>query len=1609
MVSTHGAFSEANASERYRIIDRVGSGGLGVVYRVEDRTSGDIVAMKVMPRTTGVGNLRSEFLALARLHHENIVSVFDYGLTESGHDYFTMELIDGPPLLEAIPTIPSAAFYQLLGGMLRGLAFVHAQGIVHADIKPSNILVSTVELANDPLRAAKLVDFGLSMGADAESGASARGTFPYAAPEVYAGRLDARSDLYSVGVVLYELTTGVQPYTGRRVTDVLAAQRRGPPRDPRELRPELPEALAELIMALLDPEPGARPQTIDELVSRVNEIGGTEFAIEGAPPLLDMSGSFVGRERDLAALTTMWDDAGQARGSVALVCGEAGIGKTRLLAELKLSIQLMGGRVLCADATSTGDTPYGGITQLLRGLIAGLGDRADDLPEEWSSTIAPLLGDGTADDRSAHLLRYALAEAVTGVMLTLASEDPALIIVDNADQADQATVELLCYLARSVADSRVMFVIAARSANFAADDTGSYLARLGRAVANAQDGQRFDLPPLDRHNVFRLAEQAFGHDIAKTLGDDLYRAAGGNSAFATGALNELVRSGAIARERGQWIIKQAPLSIPTPAGAIDSARARLAQLSADAKRAVDVAAVLGETFDGSTLTAVYHHLTDGESDVGEAIAELISTRLISADAASGMFQFPSTEIATTLYDDLHDKFRRKVHTEAASHLESRDRAGVVAGRLARHYLAIDDYTRGVSRGIEAAVERSARLDHYGALAWYERIREHVTEPSTALAVDEQLGRLQTVVGDIDAACAAYRRGIDACEHDPEQHIELALKLGELQRRLGDGNGALETLMNALNIAREKRLSQLEGKCHLRIGWVLMYRAEYKAATEHAVAGELHARRQGDSPTVAELGRLHAAVDIYQGDPKSAMRHLEDALEAAEATGEHPLISGILHAVGRAAIHSADYNRAIDALERAIEVSERGNDVEQVMKSLNNLGAACYFQGEWLRARTTWERFRRLCERLDEQSELVNALNNLGSLYRELGQFAQAISALDRAARLAKQTGHTHMQLMILGNRGEVLFRQGDLAGAREMYSEALKEFTRIGAQEDVIETRRRMCELDIANGKLTDAVDRVIDTARAAKDAGARLEEGILHRVAATALRLQGDTEGAEWFIKQSREILVELGAGYELAKADLEAAELAAAQNRLDQAGAGLNAAINGFVSLGARWDLTRARARKRLLPAKSFRPDRGAVQLGIDALLEITQAVGQLDLERLLGVALDKILEISHFERGFILLLDADGRPSERMRRLREGAKGFERDEAEFSGTIVRKVAASGVAVAVNDIANEDELREQESVVALGLRQIMCAPMHARGRTIGIVYIDSRRLAFEEQGIDLTVLEALAAQVSMAIENSRLLGEEERKGELMAVLAHEIRNPLSGILGYSDTGASGEDWGLDPKELFSRIHRDAERLRRLVDNIMELVRSEEGNMEWSMVPFDMNKVVEDIVESYAPACETRGIKLEFNPGQLKSGALGSPDRIMQVLSNLLTNALKFTPKGGTVTITTRYENVPMSDPEAPPLPASQIAAWTPLDPADDLSHHYIRVDVKDTGPGMPQELTERLFQKFSQGRRGRRSSGVGLGLYISREIIGRHGGTIFVKSKEGEGSTFSFRLRLA
>jgi signal transduction histidine kinase/tetratricopeptide (TPR) repeat protein len=1656
-------------AERYKLLERLGAGGIGVVHRALDRATGREVAMKIMPRPGGGTNLRDEFVALARLRHRNVVSVLDYGLTDAGQEYFTMELVLGPPLAEAAAVegavAPGAAgwptFFPLMDGVLDALAFVHARGMIHADIKPTNVLIDGAALATEPAAAARLADFGLAAAIDDPAARAARGTIAYAAPEAWAGRADMRSDLYSLGVVMYELVTGDRPFAGTSAREVLTAQQRGAPRDPRRDHPELPAALAELIVALCDPAPGARPQSADEVRTRLSEVaraGGV--AAVSAPVPSDhaapavFGGPMIGRDHELADLERAWRDTRAGRGGAVLVTGEEGMGVSRLAAELALRVQLDGGTVHRASAAAGGG-PWAGVDTIARALVATAGERwlgSDPSSASARRALAPVLADRPEGDADATATRWATAEAVSDLALAAAAERPLVLVVDDVDVASAAAIDLLAYLARAAPEAPLMIILGLHRDENSSNET---CARLAGAVTAAARGLRLDLAPLDRAAIEQLAATAIGRDIAARITDDLHRASGGNPGHALRALGAMVAEGQIQRSRGTWIAEGA-LVVPMVPNALEAARARVGQLAPITRSVLRAAAPLGEAFDRELVCAALgvavYDVTDGtvepvtdsasegvaarsaagaaglgtsfqgaasplgavEPDskelVDAALAEAVTARILHADPTRGTFRFSHPELANRLAEDMPPATKRDLMGRAAVELERRAHAGksVSAAQLTHAHRAAGDLAAAL-RWATTAIDAAAAVgDLRGALALATEALP-IAPPERAVDLAERIGDLAAAAGDVELALHHYQlasgllpgrssAGVDS--QYGEARVRIALAIAELHRRRGAGDAALAVLMQALATARNEKLTRPEARCHLRVGWVLMSRADYKAATEHAMAGLAIARTAGDRHTAAELGRLAAAVAIYQAGTAQALELLDAALDDANTTGDQRLRAGVLHEIGRAALHAGEYRRAVPALEQAVSAANATGDVEQRAKSTNNLGIAHYFLGEWSLTRAAWERFRQLCERMGDQSELPNALNNLGSLYRELGMLSEAREALDRAAAVATASGNPHLAAMAVANRGEVEVRDGDLAGGRERYERALGEFVRLGAREDLIETRRRLAELDVIVGRLDDGLSRAIDAARDARDAGVRIEEGILHRVAASALRLQGDVESARWFLTKAREIVSSLGSRYDLGKIALEEAAVAQTAGQLEEQDARLAEAEAIFAQLGARDFLERVRAERR-----SMRDVPSSNDIGSSVLHELMRTVGVVDVEHLIEHTLDRVLETSGYERGFIILLDGDGRPRERRRRIRPGGRTFDRGDAEFSGTIVRRVAGSGHAVVVGDASLDADLREQRSVLTLGLRRIMCAPLRVAGRVTGIIYIDSASIG-DDKTMSAAALEAIAAPLALAIENARLVVEDKRKGELMSILAHEIRNPLAGILGYSEFGADMD--GVEVREVLGRIRSDAERLRRLVDNILELARHESGNIEWSLAPVDVAQLIGEVAANFKVPCDRKQITLTENVGDLDAAALGNADRLAQVISNLLGNAVKFTPEGGSITITARRESVRSLDPNAPPLPATEIRAWVPGSD-DDMVVDFIRVDVADTGPGMSPELHQHLFEKFGQGSGRRRSAGVGLGLYISRELIMRHGGSIWVESQLGVGTTFSFRVPIA
>src|ERR1700751_3813983 len=247
---------------RYRIIALLGKGGMGEVYRADDLTLGQAVALKFLPDTAAsdqalLERFRNEVRIARRISHPNVCRVYDVGDVD-GQTFFTMEYVDGEDLaslLRRIGRLPQDKAVEIARQLCAGLAAAHAKGVLHRDLKPANIML-------DGRGQVVITDFGLAGVADDIRGAEVRsGTPAYMAPEQLAGReVSTRSDIYALGLVLYEVFTGKRAF-GEKVAGALHARDDRTPSRPSSVVKDLDPGIEKVILRCLEPEPSARPAT----------------------------------------------------------------------------------------------------------------------------------------------------------------------------------------------------------------------------------------------------------------------------------------------------------------------------------------------------------------------------------------------------------------------------------------------------------------------------------------------------------------------------------------------------------------------------------------------------------------------------------------------------------------------------------------------------------------------------------------------------------------------------------------------------------------------------------------------------------------------------------------------------------------------------------------------------------------------------------------------------------------------------------------------------------------------------------------------------------------------------------------------------------------------------------------------------------------------------------------------------------------------------------------------------------------------------------------------------------------------------------------------------
>jgi serine/threonine protein kinase/tetratricopeptide (TPR) repeat protein len=961
---------------RYRLGDLIGEGGMGAVYRAEDRLTGQTVALK---RVSASGlafselvsfddsvdirrMLAREFQTLAALRHPNIISVLDYGFDSERQPYFTMDLLtEARTLLEAGANRPLQEQIGLLNQALQALTFLHRRGIIHRDLKPSNILVRD--------RQVKVLDFGLA-APNHEHSAAISGTLAYIPPEILLDHpATFAADLYAMGIIAFEIFAGRYPFEWTTINDLLEAHIHAEP--PWSVL-HVPDDVVHVLKRLLAKQPADRYRGANETILALCQAAG----LPAPPETRSIRDSFLhsaplmGRGMELyrlsAALQNMLQKSMESQDNFWLVGGESGIGKSRLINELETLALVRGVTVLRGQAVSDGARPFQSWIEPLRRLVlmTELSDLEAGILKEIVHDV-PMILDRAIPD-APRLAPQAQQERLLQLIMRLITgqQQPILILLEDlhwSGSDDFLILSRLHELLKSNPSLPIMVVGTYRN-----DETPELPTRFAGA-------QLLPLKRLDSEDIEQLSAAMIG-DAAHQVSVQqlLQRETEGNVFF----LIEVVR--ALAEDAGQLSeIGNTALPEKVAAGGIQHIiQRRLARIPERAQALLRFAALMGRELD----LPVLRHIAQKSEQAATLDTWLIDAAVLEAQGER--WRFSHDKFREGVVNSVEPAARPPLHAQIASAIEALypHDAGQAA-ILAYHW---------------GSAENARKEAHYSRLAGEQAHR--ISAYTDALRFFERALTLYAAQNDEDAI---------------RHRAQLTNDVGRTYFWKGEFPKAEQYFQDTVTLSREIDYREMLAAGLGGLGDTCQQKGGYAEARQYYLQALALARELHYLPAIQLALTGLGDAESRLGNFAQALVYLQEALSISDDDLGHRTtvynMTGIAHAL------SGDLVQAKNDFAAGVALARQTGDRAKIAQTLSNLGEVVRIQGQFAEARAVLDESLRISEEIGNRYSISNIHMNLGQVEVALGNDAAAHQHFYRALSIGREIAAIPIQLgAILG-------------------------------------------------------------------------------------------------------------------------------------------------------------------------------------------------------------------------------------------------------------------------------------------------------------------------------------------------------------------------------------------------------------------------------------------------------------------------------------------------------------------------------------------------------------------------------------------------------------------
>ncbi|MCC7170970.1 MAG: sigma 54-interacting transcriptional regulator [Planctomycetes bacterium] len=1314
---------------RYRTLRPLGAGVSGDVVLALDLFTNDEVALKRFDRGSREQALR-EAQALLRIHHPGLVAATDVRIDPSdGALVVAFPFVRGSPTTAALRSAPIEEILAVFTQILRAVGVLHRRGFVHRDLKPDNVLVA----GSAGQRRAFVIDFGFARR-PVPGDAVIAGTLAYMAPEVLEGRAaSVRSDLFSIGLMLFEALSGRLPTQGQHGVDAVRTQTAGDFRLPADVAARLPAAIVELVRHLLRRDPSLRPASAVEVLEKLARITGLGAALETLESL----------RCAVDALEFTGDDA----------------------------------RALLDAAV-----PDGGGSMRIR-----VPPGAEDEVARTIRARAAAMGRPVVDVRADELRALDVAETVAAIerdSIVLVPAAPA----DLAARPPRADVLLVLVVARTAPDTAAAVVVPdpsldevhrAVSVQVGLEAAPAWLARLRGAAGLEPRAVRAALRLALEGGVLVADRGVVRVDAARHL--ERLPLRGVEFASAAAEIDRLDQAEARA------LAAAASTTLPLPSGPdrdriapadvwrrlaerglVDrDDRDRVVLVRDDVATAcIDSARVTDESC-GMVAAALRRAATDDPVALGEA------GRL---DLRAGRSEFAVRDLL-----EAGIRLRRLGRArEARAFLELAAKEPLEPSRrleLAR-WIADCQYLEGDDDGVLTTIESARALDGDADLR------------ASVAAIE---ARVLARRGTLDAALACVERALLPSSIGAVARGLLLLTRSHLLKELGLADLALRAADSALEVLPRDAALERASALNVRANALSELSRVEEAVVAYTEAERL-ARSAGRADLAALAVANHAAIRVDAGQFGRAIAVLEPALAEFRSSGElrhaETLIVTLIGArLARGEIGAArglaglarrcfegggSPRNAALVQRRLAEVELRAGSVVDATRLLEQAAAAeasvgrelglalfsildgrvALWRGERVKARRLAALGLRVLARHRGSDEFLDAAQALAEMHlweRRCGA-ARFVARCGVSRSRAALKPQRRAQLLVLvaaaerdrGDREAALMLADGAARALGDGADGLVCGEIAAVRAVAYESLGREGDADAAFAVALAALQSegaAIERARAlAASASVRLERAR-----------RGTTDGSR-------------------AGSARAAGLLSAVRDDLERAIAAQRAA--GHVPLGEEI----ARVTQALDAVAGLRSERGGALggverrlVGLERLLDVTKAVNtEFDPVRLLAIMLDAAIELCGARRGFVILVQDDKVEVRAARNFVE--QDVQNPEFEISHSVARRVALTGEPIVTSDALRDQRLRSISSIAQLRVLSILCVPLVSHERVLGSLYVDhpDRVDCFDQGHLDL--LADFAQVAGIALERARLHRENAERASQLAVANERI-----------------------------------------------------------------------------------------------------------------------------------------------------------------------------------------------------------------------------------------------